>query len=738
VVTETADDAPIPVSLVHDLCARWQDATSADQDAVIDLLGRLMASPRWHWHVTAPSASPPTDQSGTRVSECDRHQTIEMPIAMLQALWTWVLHDTHERASILRWWSSVIDSSQWEQLRALRAHRPRLTEREWYALYGYLSPTHLPDLVQETRMLLSSTDPNDQQMAMTILDRWLVSPDHETRTVAAQILHTWPDEEGTDDPVVHHHRLWAIASLAASGHPMVEIGRWVHVVDAMVRNHPSDTDVLTVLDRLGAAILTSTRPGDRVGWVTTLWTLVTDPTLPLWRRQTIATALHRMLHDPMVAVLVCDLLCMMPPLHPDPSFPASVWYATSTLWKPILEDLVRTSGAGAILEIIDKVIRQDRNAIAWLDRIVAAGWGNGHDQRILQMITSHPSSDWREVLRTGITTSVGKEVCAFMQLQVPPDQAIDTIVTYVLDRDDNGTVPLAPLPEHLIPWVCAVARSHPEHLPSNTIRRIWMADPKRAWNVTTIMLASNHPTARERALAAMDTGWGTGHDVEMATTLRSIILEHQDHLFLPNIGIATAISGIGRADPSLIAPLLTELAMQGNENVRRWLIRELHRGWGRGQDALVLRIVEMIAERDPSEWVWDSSHETLARAWDHLPSHVVVSLIDRLLTHVTNRATNDSTSGVMAQAAIAAALAPGWTYLPSPQVIERIAHHVAHLHAHAHSIDPSSRNTLVAAWARVIVAGADRLSAADIHAVLSPLWTLSPDGYLDGVRHAMC
>jgi hypothetical protein len=346
----------------------------------------------------------------------------------------------------------------------------------------------------------------------------------------------------------------------------------------MARNHPSDTDVLTVLDRLGAAILTSPRSGDRVGWVTTLWTLVTDPTLSLWRRQTIAAALHRMMHDPMVAVLVRDLLCMMPPLHPDPSVPASVWYAPSTLWQPILENLVQTSYAGEVLEIIDEAIRQDRNAIAWVDRIVAAGWGNGYDQRILQMITSHPSPDWREVLRTGITTSVGKEVCAFMQSQVPPDRAIDTIVTYVVDMDDNGNVPLAPLPEHLIPWVCDRARSHPDRLPPTTIRRIWLADPQRAWNLTTFMLESNHPSAREHALAAMDTGWGTGHDVAMATTLRSIILKHQDTLCVPNIGIATAIAGIGIAPPHLIAALLTELAMKGNEEIQSQIIRTLHRG----------------------------------------------------------------------------------------------------------------------------------------------------------------
>ena len=80
-----------------------------------------------------------------------------------------------------------------------------------------------------------------------------------------------------------------------------------------------------------------------------------------------------------------------------------------------------------------------------------------------------------------------------------------------------------------------------------------------------------------------------------------------------------------------------------------------------------------------------------------------------------------------------AACAPIWTHLPTALVIERIAHHVAHLHEHAHTIDSLNRNTLVSAWAQVIAAGADRLSASDIHALLAPLWDLSPNGCLDGV-----
>jgi hypothetical protein len=55
---------------------------------------------------------------------------------------------------------------------------------------------------------------------------------------------------------------------------------------------------------------------------------------------------------------------------------------------------------------------------------------------------------------------------------------------------------------------------------------------------------------------------------------------------------------------SIMESLLTELATTGNNAVPYLLTRDLHRGWGRGQDALVLRIVKIIAERDVSTWVW--------------------------------------------------------------------------------------------------------------------------------------
>jgi len=82
VVTETADDAPIPVSLVQYLCAQWWSGLSEERDAVIDLLGRLMASPRWHWPITALSAHVPTNL-GSCVFEHDGQRTIGIPSTIL-------------------------------------------------------------------------------------------------------------------------------------------------------------------------------------------------------------------------------------------------------------------------------------------------------------------------------------------------------------------------------------------------------------------------------------------------------------------------------------------------------------------------------------------------------------------------------------------------------------------------------------------------------------------------------
>jgi len=51
--------------------------------------------------------------------------------------------------------------------------------------------------------------------------------------------------------------------LATSGHVTVEFGRWAHAVDALVRAHPSETEVRAVRDRLVATILISTPSSHR-------------------------------------------------------------------------------------------------------------------------------------------------------------------------------------------------------------------------------------------------------------------------------------------------------------------------------------------------------------------------------------------------------------------------------------------------------------------------------------------
>jgi hypothetical protein len=434
----------------------------------------------------------------------------------------------------------------------------------------------------------------------------------------------------------------------------------------------------------------------------------------------------------MVAALVHAQLC---------TEPSRLQTIPAPIRDTLLAGLIQTAHADAVLTMIAQEIRQNPNAIARFDSILAAGWGHGHDHRILQIITSHPSPHWRTVLTQGITTSVGAEVCAFIQSQAQryPDHAVEVIMDHVRDREGRKNWPLAPLPAYLIPWVGEAARACPHRLHPTTIRRLWLANPVRAWNATQTMLNSGHCFVQQHAIAAMDTGWGTGMDDTIATTLRTIILTHQHlvtHLPLVLTGTTTAVAGIGTAPPSLIAPLLTELVTTGNENIQRQLISELHRGWGQGQDALVMRIVEMIAERDSSERVWGSARATLLRAWNYHPPHVVGSLVDRLVTRTTSRLAQDGPGSPLASwevLPITAAFAPGWIHLPTAHMIERIAHHMARLHAHAHTLDPSSRDTLVAAWASVVTAGAARLSASDFHALLAPLWTLSPKECLEGV-----
>jgi hypothetical protein len=687
-VLATADDAPIPVSLVQYLWAQWHQAPPEDRESVARLVGTLMRSPRWHWDVTVLPEPSLTDPPDACVSERAGRPTIGMPIAMLRMIWKQVLADLNRpsptMAPIMQRFVSITDRSLWQEFWQEvcafrnRARRPkkRFLQRE---LYGYLSPQRLPAILPEIRRLLRSNESDDRYTALTVLTRWLASPDHATRTVAAQMLH-----ESTP------------------------------VVTALVRSHLFDAEIHAILDRLVSAILTATHPEDRAAWVTTLWEVVTDPSRTDGRRQMSADALKRMMiHDPMVAALVRARLRTVSRTHP--SFSAPVW--NTGVAGEVLEE---------ILDAIEQAIRQDRNAITRFAPLVATGWGTGHDQRILQIITSHPSPWWEAVLTQGITTSVGEAVCARIQSWFSPDQAMALIMNHIHAREEREDWPLAPLPAYLIPWVDKAARTCPYRLHPTTVRRLWPADPKRAWDLTKIMLDSDHPTALYTALTAMDAGWGTGYDAEVATTLRSMILGYQNISHVVATGTATAVAGIGIAPPSLIAALLTELAMKGNQTVRQQLISALHRGWGRGQDALVLRIVEMITERDSSKWVWIAARATLTRTWDHLPPHVVVSLFDRVVTRGMRRRYYPIGDAITA-------CAPGWIHLPTALVIERIAHHVAHLHAHARTLDPTTRDTLVAFWASVIAAGADRLSAADIHAVLDPLWGLSPDRCLDGV-----
>jgi hypothetical protein len=697
-VTATAD--AIPASLVQCLWAQWHQAPPEGRESVARLVGDLMRSPRWHWDVTVlPDHSLP-DPQHPFVTERAGRPTIGMPIAMLREIWKQVVADVNQDSPtmppIMQRFVSITDPALWQEfwqeVCALRkrARRPkkRFLQRE---LYGYLSPQRLPAILPEIRRLLRSNDPDDRYTALTVLTRWLASPDHETRTVAAQMLHGWP-----------------------------------HVVATIVRSHPSNDAICTMLDRLVPTILTATRPDDRAAWVTTLWKLVTNP-LNGWRRQTSADALRWMMtHDPMVVSVVRNLLRA----HLSPQC-----IMTEPMLDPLLKDFMRTPAVDEMLEIIDQAIHQAPNTIARFNFILAAGWGNGHDHRILQIIDSIPGPHWKTVLIAGITASVGDVVCDRIGSWFPRGQAITMIVNRINAREERGDWPLEPLPEHLIPWVGEAARICPYALHPTTIRRLWLANPEQAWNVTQTMLGLSSSTVRAIALAAMDAGWGTGHDAEVATTLRARILEHQDGPDSIETGTTAAVAGIGRAVPAIIESLLTELAMQGNENVQRKLISALRRGWGHGQDDLVMRIMEIIAKRDPSDVVWVDSGDTLTQAWHHLPPQAVVHLIDWLLTRTMARSVDGtSVAAQFAAEGIIPALVPGWTYLPAEQVIERIAHHVAHLHAHARTLDSSTRDRLVAAWASVIAAGMERSSAADIHALLSLLWTISPHSCTLGMK----
>jgi hypothetical protein len=137
-VTETGtstDDASIPVSLVQYLWSRWRESPPNVRDAVTAVIGELMWSPCWHWHLTVLPDHAPTDPSNPFVIVRDGRPTIGIPIAMLRDLWTWVLGNTIQRAPILRWFASGITPSLWQELCAMRELR-----WAWGDLCQHLSP----------------------------------------------------------------------------------------------------------------------------------------------------------------------------------------------------------------------------------------------------------------------------------------------------------------------------------------------------------------------------------------------------------------------------------------------------------------------------------------------------------------------------------------------------------------------------------------------------------------------
>jgi hypothetical protein len=502
----------------------------------------------------------------------------------------------------------------------------------------------------------------------------------------------------------------------------------------MIHTHWSDTDVGTVLDRLGAImILPSTHPDDRVAWVTTLWALGADSTLSEPRREMIAMALHQMMQDPMVVSVVQTLLR---------TGLSAQRIMAEPVWDTLLAPLIRTVCADEVVTMIEQALATVRATMGTdcdpivrrFDPILAAGWGHGYDHRILQIIDSIPGPHWETVLTEGVTASAGAEVCDRIQAWFPPDQAMALIVKLIHAREERGDWPLAPLPAYLIPWVGAAARSDPDSLHPATIRRLWLADPVLAWNVIQTMLSPSLPTAWHIAVAAMDAGWGTGMDDTIATALRLIIPYHRDEMAVRN-GIQTVAAGIGRAAPSLIAALLTELAMQGNEIVQRQLVRELHRWWGHGQDDLVMHVLKTIFNRGASELVWDAASHTLAQAWDYLPPQEVLQLGERLLMNQIRRLVNNEDIWIATERIRPATtmLAYGWNYVPTPQFTRCITQYHTHLLSCVHTLRVDLLYDVVSDWVSVIAAGAQRLSASDIHAMLAPLWNLSPHGCLNGV-----
>jgi len=279
-----------------------------------------------------------------------------------------------QQAPILRWWAVTVDPPPWQELRALRQqHAPWMTKAAWDRRYGYLSPQRFPDSVQEARQPLQSSQRDSDHPALTIRERWLASDDSTTRTVAAPMLRMWPGK-GSTPRAPAHRWLPVLAILAAVGDATGETGRWTQVVAEIVSTHRSDTEVRAVPDRVGAAILLPNRvpDRDRARWVTTLWALVADSTRSDKRRQMIAAILHRMTHDPTVTAMIRDLLRV------EPSLPTRVVH--ERVWHTLRTGRIQTDAADGVLDIIERVMCQNRDAVIWLAHSIAEGWGNGHDR----------------------------------------------------------------------------------------------------------------------------------------------------------------------------------------------------------------------------------------------------------------------------------------------------------------------------------------------------------------------
>jgi hypothetical protein len=176
--------------------------------------------------------------------------------------------------------------------------------------------------------------------------------------------------------------------------------------------------------------------------VTPLGTVDTDPTCSDERRQMIADARTRMMQDPMVAAPGYHQMHTV--LFLRPSVPARVW-------NTLMEGLMRTVYAGEVRNSVAQAIRKVLGTIARFAPMVADGWGYGSDRRILQMGTSFPGPHWRTVPETGITPSVGSEVCARIAEDAPTTPFAGSWNTSM--PRSAGTGPSRRCPASFIPWV---------------------------------------------------------------------------------------------------------------------------------------------------------------------------------------------------------------------------------------------------------------------------------------------